>query len=69
MFDIRLMQKDIVLALEAARDLGVPLPAAAAADELLTIAPAHGHEHQDLAALFQVLREQVDKPLGATTRL
>ena len=55
-FDIGLMQKDIVLALEAARELRVPLPSAAAADEMLTLARAHGHEHHDLAALFETLR-------------
>ena len=51
-FDIGLMQKDIVLALEAARELRVPLPSAAAADEMLTLARARGHEHHDLAALL-----------------
>jgi 3-hydroxyisobutyrate dehydrogenase-like beta-hydroxyacid dehydrogenase len=56
-FDVGLMQKDIVLALEAARELRVPLPSAAAADEMLTLARAHGHEHHDLAALFATLRE------------
>ena len=65
-FDIGLMQKDIVLALEAARELRVPLPSAAAADEMLTLARAHGHEHHDLAALFQTLRELVGEPLPAT---
>jgi 3-hydroxyisobutyrate dehydrogenase-like beta-hydroxyacid dehydrogenase len=56
-FDIGLMQKDIVLALEAARELRVPLPSAGAVDEVLTFARAQGHEHHDLAALFQTLRE------------
>ena len=56
-FDIGLMQKDIVLALEAARELGVPLPSASAADAMLTLARAHGHEHHDLAALFETLRQ------------
>jgi 3-hydroxyisobutyrate dehydrogenase-like beta-hydroxyacid dehydrogenase len=56
-FDIGLMQKDIVLALEAARELRVPLPSASAADEMLTLARAQGHEHHDLAALFQTLRQ------------
>ena len=65
-FDIGLMQKDIVLALEAARELRVPLPSAAAADEMLTLARAHGHEHHDLAALFQTLRQLVGEPLPAT---
>ena len=62
-FDVGLMQKDIVLALEAARELRVPLPSAAAADEMLTLARAHGHEHHDLAALFQTLRQLVGEPL------
>ena len=59
------MQKVIVLALEAARELRVPLPSAAA-DEMLTLARAHGHEHHDLAALFQTLRQLVGEPLPAT---
>ena len=62
-FDVGLMQKDIVLALEAARELRVPLPSAAAADEMLTLARAHGHEHHDLAALYQTLRQLVGEPL------
>ena len=65
-FGIGLMQKDIVLALEAARELRVPLPSAAAADEMLTLARAHGHEDHDLAALFQTLRQLVCEPLPAT---
>ena len=39
-FDIGLMQKDIALALDAARRLAVPLPSAAAADQMLTVARA-----------------------------
>jgi 3-hydroxyisobutyrate dehydrogenase-like beta-hydroxyacid dehydrogenase len=54
-FDIGLMQKDIVLALDTARQLRLPLPAAATADELLTLARAAGYEHRDIAALFEVL--------------
>ncbi|MEA2508995.1 MAG: hypothetical protein QOG21_1077 [Actinomycetota bacterium] len=54
-FDISLMQKDLVLALDTARQLGVPLPTAAAADEMLTVARALGYERRDLAALFEVL--------------
>jgi 3-hydroxyisobutyrate dehydrogenase-like beta-hydroxyacid dehydrogenase len=53
----RLMQKDIVLALDSARELRVPLPSAAAADELLTVARGLGYEHRDLAALFEVLAQ------------
>jgi 3-hydroxyisobutyrate dehydrogenase-like beta-hydroxyacid dehydrogenase len=62
-FDIEFMQKDIVLALEAARELRVPLPSAAVADEMLTLARAHGHEHHDLAVLFETLRELVGEPV------
>jgi 3-hydroxyisobutyrate dehydrogenase-like beta-hydroxyacid dehydrogenase len=54
-FDIGLMQKDIVLALDTARQLRVPLPSAATADEMLTLARAAGYEHRDIAALFEVL--------------
>src|SRR5437773_3133291 len=54
-FDISLMQKDVALALDAGRELHVPLPSAAAADSVLTIARALGYERRDLAAIFQVL--------------
>jgi 3-hydroxyisobutyrate dehydrogenase-like beta-hydroxyacid dehydrogenase len=54
-FNIGLMQKDVTLALATARQLRVPLPSAAAADQLLTVARAAGYERRDLAALFEVL--------------
>jgi 3-hydroxyisobutyrate dehydrogenase-like beta-hydroxyacid dehydrogenase len=54
-FDVGLMQKDVVLALDTARRLGVPLPSGAVADEMLTLARASGYEHRDIAALFEVL--------------
>jgi len=56
-FDVGLLQKDVVLALDAARQLGVPLLSAAAADEVLTLARAAGYEHRDIAALFEVLAQ------------
>jgi 3-hydroxyisobutyrate dehydrogenase-like beta-hydroxyacid dehydrogenase len=67
-FDVSLMQKDLRLALESARDLGVPLPSAAVADELLTTARELGYEHRDIAAFFQVLSEIVApaNPASAT---
>jgi 3-hydroxyisobutyrate dehydrogenase-like beta-hydroxyacid dehydrogenase len=61
-FDVDLMQKDIVLALDAARELSVPLPSAAVADEVLTLARAAGYEHRDLASLFEVLARLTDRP-------
>jgi 3-hydroxyisobutyrate dehydrogenase-like beta-hydroxyacid dehydrogenase len=54
-FDVGLMQKDVALALDTGRRLRVPLPSAAAADQLLTVARATGYERRDLAALFEVL--------------
>ena len=61
-FDIGLMQKDVVLALDTARQLHVPLPSAAVADELLTVARALGYERRDLAALFEVLAQLAGEP-------
>jgi 3-hydroxyisobutyrate dehydrogenase-like beta-hydroxyacid dehydrogenase len=54
-FDVRLMQKDLVLALDTGRQLRVPMPSAATADELLTVARGVGYERRDVAALFEVL--------------
>jgi 3-hydroxyisobutyrate dehydrogenase-like beta-hydroxyacid dehydrogenase len=64
-FDVGLMQKDVALALDAARQLRVPLPSAAAADELLTVARALGYERRDLAALFEVLGRIAGDPVAA----
>ena len=61
-FDIGLMQKDVTLALEAAGQLHVPLPSAAAVDEVLTVARARGYEHRDLASLFEVLGQMAGDP-------
>jgi 3-hydroxyisobutyrate dehydrogenase-like beta-hydroxyacid dehydrogenase len=54
-FDVRLMQKDLLLALAAARELMVPLQTAAVTNELLTTARALGYGTRDIAALHQVL--------------
>ncbi|HEY4022968.1 MAG TPA: NAD(P)-dependent oxidoreductase [Pseudonocardiaceae bacterium] len=54
-FDVRLMHKDIRLALDAARNSGITLPAASAADGALRDAEAIGYGHRDIASLFQVL--------------
>jgi 3-hydroxyisobutyrate dehydrogenase-like beta-hydroxyacid dehydrogenase len=62
-FDVSLMQKDIVLALDTARQLRVPLPSAAAADEVLTLARALGYERRDIAALFEVLARLTSDPI------
>jgi 3-hydroxyisobutyrate dehydrogenase-like beta-hydroxyacid dehydrogenase len=49
------MHKDIRLALDAARNSGITLPAASAADGALRDAEAIGYGHRDIASLFQVL--------------
>jgi 3-hydroxyisobutyrate dehydrogenase-like beta-hydroxyacid dehydrogenase len=54
-FDVRLMRKDLVLALQAARALGVPVPAAATTADLLTWAGGLGYGRRDIAALLEVL--------------
>jgi 3-hydroxyisobutyrate dehydrogenase-like beta-hydroxyacid dehydrogenase len=54
-FDVEMMHKDIRLAQEAAAELAVPLPTAAAAEEMLTKATELGYGHRDLAALHEVL--------------
>jgi 3-hydroxyisobutyrate dehydrogenase-like beta-hydroxyacid dehydrogenase len=54
-FEMRLMHKDIRLALEAARESGVPLPAASAAEAALSQAEDLGYGHRDIAGLRQVL--------------
>jgi 3-hydroxyisobutyrate dehydrogenase-like beta-hydroxyacid dehydrogenase len=50
-----MMQKDMLLALEMGRRLGVPLPTTSATNELLTTARALNLDHLDFAALFNVL--------------
>ena len=59
-FDLGFMHKDIELALDAARRLGIPLPTAERADEVLERAQALGYERHDLAALFQALEQMAD---------
>ena len=56
-FDVNMMQKDMLLALEAGRQLDVPMPTTAVANELLTAARGLGHEHEDFAVVYEVLAE------------
>jgi 3-hydroxyisobutyrate dehydrogenase-like beta-hydroxyacid dehydrogenase len=60
-FDLAFMHKDIELALEAAKQLGIPLPTAERADELLERAQALGYERRDLAVLFHVLQQLAER--------
>jgi 3-hydroxyisobutyrate dehydrogenase-like beta-hydroxyacid dehydrogenase len=54
-FDVNMMQKDMLLALEAGRQLDVPMPTTAVANELLTAARGMGLEHNDFAVVYEVL--------------
>jgi 3-hydroxyisobutyrate dehydrogenase-like beta-hydroxyacid dehydrogenase len=61
-FDVQLMHKDIRLALDAARESKVPLPAASAADGALRQAEELGYGGRDIAGLFQVLAQMASAP-------
>jgi len=63
-FDMRLMHKDIRLALQAAHDSHVPLPAAAVADQVLDEATDLGYGASDIAALYQVLAHTPARPIA-----
>ena len=54
-FDVNMMQKDLLLALEMGRELEVPLPTTAVTNEMLTAARGMGLEKKDFAALFEAL--------------
>lgn len=54
-FDVNMMQKDLLLALELGRQLDVPLPTTAVTNEMLTSARAIGLADKDFAILFEAL--------------
>ena len=54
-FNVNMMQKDMLLALDMGRKLNVPLPTTAISNEFLTAARAMGLEEQDFAVVFEVL--------------
>jgi 3-hydroxyisobutyrate dehydrogenase-like beta-hydroxyacid dehydrogenase len=54
-FDVNMMQKDLLLALELGRTSDVPLPSVALSNELLTAARAMGMAKEDFAVMFNVL--------------
>lgn len=54
-FDVNMMQKDLLLALEMGRQLDVPLPTTAITNEMLTAARGMGLADKDFAILFEVL--------------
>jgi len=54
-FNVNMMQKDMLLALEMGRKLDVPLPVVAVTNELLTSARAMGLAKEDFAIVYKVL--------------
>ncbi len=54
-FNVNMMQKDLLLALEMGRRLDVPLPTTAVTNEFLTAARAMGLVEKDFAIVFEVL--------------
>jgi 3-hydroxyisobutyrate dehydrogenase-like beta-hydroxyacid dehydrogenase len=61
-FDVNMMQKDMLLALELGRRVDVPLPTVAITNEWLTAARAIGLGHRDFAILFEVLARMSGLP-------
>ncbi len=57
-FKVKLHRKDLNIALEIARELGVTLPLAAYIEQVETGLIARGHEDEDLSALARSIREQ-----------
>jgi len=54
-FNVNMMQKDMLLALELGRQLDVPMPTTAVTNEFLTAARGMGLVEKDFAVVFEVL--------------
>jgi 3-hydroxyisobutyrate dehydrogenase-like beta-hydroxyacid dehydrogenase len=60
-FDVNMMQKDLLLALEMGRQLDLPLPTTAITNEMLTAARGMGLAEKDFAILFEALARMAGK--------
>jgi len=56
-FNVNMMQKDMLLALELGRQLDVPMPTTAVTNEFLTAARGMGMAEKDFAVLFDTLAQ------------
>jgi 3-hydroxyisobutyrate dehydrogenase-like beta-hydroxyacid dehydrogenase len=56
-FNVNMMQKDMLLALELGRQLDVPMPTTAVTNEFLTAARGMGLVEKDFAVIFEVLAQ------------
>ena len=63
-FRIRLHQKDLNLALQSAKELGVSLPNTATCQELFNAASANGHADDDHSGLIQALEGMANHKIG-----
>ncbi|MBA4394872.1 MAG: 2-hydroxy-3-oxopropionate reductase, partial [Desulfobacca sp.] len=63
-FKIKLHQKDLNIALQTGKDLGVSLPNSATAQELFTAVVAQGGADLDHSALIRALEKLADFSLG-----
>jgi 3-hydroxyisobutyrate dehydrogenase-like beta-hydroxyacid dehydrogenase len=61
-FNVNMMQKDMLLALDLGRELDVPMPTTAISNELLTAARGMGLAHHDFAVVFEVLARLAGVP-------
>jgi 3-hydroxyisobutyrate dehydrogenase-like beta-hydroxyacid dehydrogenase len=61
-FNVNMMQKDMLLALELGRQLDVPMPTTAVTNEFLTAARGMGLVEKDFAVLFEVLAQMSGLP-------
>ena len=59
-FRIKLHQKDLGLALQGARELGIALPQTAGAAQLMQVCAAHGMADLDHSALVRALEVMAD---------
>jgi 3-hydroxyisobutyrate dehydrogenase-like beta-hydroxyacid dehydrogenase len=65
-FDVNMMQKDMLLALELGRTLDVPLPTTAVTNEFLTAARGMNWAKLDFAVVFDVLARMSGVATGVT---
>jgi 3-hydroxyisobutyrate dehydrogenase-like beta-hydroxyacid dehydrogenase len=56
-FNVNMMQKDMLLALELGRQLDIPMPTTAVTNEILTAARGMGYQEQDFAVVFDALAQ------------
>jgi 3-hydroxyisobutyrate dehydrogenase-like beta-hydroxyacid dehydrogenase len=61
-FNVDMMQKDMLLALDLGRELDVAMPTTAISNELLTAARGMGLAHHDFAVVFEVLARMAGVP-------